>query len=338
MQIMRRPELFLIPALLLGACRPIQPKESQSDLISPIHQTTEYIPTSTIYGQTPEPEIIFENVTDENKPNPNPQFLRRHPKLCARIEEIGDSALATEMRMQYIRAYMPISWIGDTESPQEKALNEAVEQGMTPIFVFAPTEKIDNHLMQEKLNYILTKFPTTIIEILNEWDNEKHEFWKDRNPDTAAQFTAETIQYLSTSYPDIRVILGATVDPNNLEQMLNRLKNVHNINLSNLLIAGHAYNNEADITETGRITHEIMSRYGIPTGHYILTELGVNQENQYNLPYLTDLALNGENSASGVCLHTIRVHPSSGPEEQSFELLPVTRSAIAIYADTHIQP
>lgn len=273
---------------------------------------------------------------------PSPELLRssgiRHSRLCVRVENENDVAEAVRMGATHVRVWMSRDQMGNADTSQERALHMAVNAyGMTPIFVFTETAESSLDPHTDDLGYMLTKFPTAIIEILNEWDNEYPRYWPDRDVVTAAAFAANTIRFIKQKdielgYPERRIILGATIDPANLEPMLYQLRDVQGVEVTRLLIASHSYNSVEDVWATSATTLDIMSRYGIPPGHHIITELGASGENQRNLPNLMDQGLYGPYSAAGICLHTLSVHESANDTEKSFAMSADTIQAVIGFA------
>lgn len=212
----------------------------------------------------------------------------------------------------------------------KSAIKEAIDNNMEVILVFHPDRPLPRAEMLERLEYLFSDqvvdgYKNITLELGNEPDNGHIPFWEHRNLGTFTEFIKQAAEVIRVDLKreDIKLIIGALVNQDNTDSLLNELSQ-KGVNLKGFALAVHAYQDVSDLeTRLSKVKGSLQKR-GLKMPIWV-TELGVaNYDKSALVPMLNFATSTPEIQA--VLLHELPDH------EQDFGFLnPITKERYPSY-------
>lgn len=194
----------------------------------------------------------------------------------------------------------------------KSAIKEAINNKMEIILVFHPDRPLPRAEMLERLEYLFSDwvvdgYKNITLELGNEPDNGHIPFWENRNLGTFTEFIKQAAEVIRVDLKreDIKLIIGALVNQDNTDSLLNELSQ-KGVNLKGFALAVHAYQDVSDLeTRLSKVKVSLQKReLKMPIW---VTELGVaNYDKNALVPMLNFATSTPEIQA--VLLHELPDH------------------------------
>lgn len=198
-----------------------------------------------------------------------------HSRLGIRLDEASYMSSVSKLGASIARiSYWPIDELG-AGGNFDQAILAAHHQGLKPLVVFNPFYPRDDDFIRQKISTILSLSSNSILELGNEPDDFRIEFWQNRDFSTFAHFVAVAINEARNHGYDRPLVLSALVNIGRTPEMLNALR-AENVDISSLQFAVHGYQEVSQITSRVSSLKYQLSRSGISRPKIWLTEFGVN--------------------------------------------------------------
>lgn len=321
-----------LASLVLSGCSP------EELLLSPTPRII-LLPTATsipLKLSTPKPALIDQYVRVTR--NPALGIRCNVPPLMERVPEIGAS---------WVRI------VGDRETFEEKpdvkkAITEAYKQELNILYTDNPQRLISFSQIRERVDRFTNYLPLNAVELSNEPDNPIAPFWKDMDLKTLAVYSLIASNQIFKYHPSIKVGLGAFVDPGNLEEFIEHLKNpdytllpdYEDLSEQDRTYLGalrfesekyfygvHAYHSENDVMDRIKTMKIVFEKLGITNPSVWMTEVG-SQESKEAIPLMLDYFFR----STGIRPEVVFIHElpnvqgfgfvdPSGKKNPSFEII-----------------
>lgn len=228
-----------------------------------------------------------------------------HPNLCARADTPDALTNIHRLGASWVRVYGWHEHVLQPHSNLNQTLWKADDVGLNTLVNIAPTAPLPNWEIERTFKTLLLAHPSiAAVELLNEPDDVRVKRWFEQDLKTAVAFIGEAARVIWSVRPEIKIVVGAQVDPFNKFETIVKEMIAQNLDLNKFDYAAHVYQTPQAVEVAMSTVQTVLAKYDAPRPIWV-TELGVNnpEGRAENLVPMLEMAFGMNRHGTMVCLH-----------------------------------